>query len=35
MRGTTVALLIVAGSLAWRGVSAIAANLKPRAAPGT
>ena len=31
MRGTIVALLIVAGSLAWRGAPAIAADPEPRA----
>jgi hypothetical protein len=31
MRGTIVAFLIVAGSLAWRGAPAIAADPEPRA----
>jgi len=31
MRGTIVALLIVAGALAWRGTPAIAADPEPRA----
>ena len=31
MRGTIVAFLIVAGSLAWRGAPAVAADPEPRA----